>query len=68
MFVNNALDEEDHTPVKQKGRKQKTNAEAFSPERDMSFLMNSKRQHVSNFKMAASWHFSISIYVMLHAL
>ena len=68
MFVNNALDEEHHTPVKQKGRKRKTNDEVFLPERDVNFSMNVKRQHVSNFKMAASWHFSVAIYVMLHAL
>ena len=68
MFSNNVVDDEHHTPVKQKGRKRKTNDEVFSPERDMNFSTNAKRQHVSKFKMAANWHFSIAIYVMLHAL
>ena len=45
----NSLGDEEHTPSRQKGKKHKDN-EVFSPERDVNFLMNPKRQHVSKFQ------------------
>ena len=45
----NSLGNEEHTPSREKGKKRKKDNEVFSPERDMNFLMNPKRQHVSKF-------------------
>ena len=43
VFTNSLGNEE------QKGKKRKKDDEAFSPERDMNFSINPKRQHVSKF-------------------
>ena len=43
VFTNSLGNEE------QKGKKCKTDEEVFSPERDVTFSMNPKRQHVSKF-------------------
>ena len=45
----NSLGNEEHTPSREKGKKCKKDDEVFSPERDVNFLMNLKRQHVSKF-------------------
>ena len=45
----NSLGNAEHTPSREKGKKCKKEDEVFSPERDVNFSMNPKRQHVSKF-------------------
>ena len=45
----NSLGNEEHIPSREKGKKHKKDDGVFSPERDVNFLMNPKRQHISKF-------------------
>ena len=61
----NSLGDEDHTPSRQKGKKCKKDDEVFLPERDMDFLMNPKRQHVSQFQNGGQLAF-FNLYLSFH--